>query len=110
LSTIQVEHSDQVIRDKRLSLNVPSADHKSPSINDQYLALIQRNNSRLSSNDSSTDQANRRYLNPILDGGTGTPNNPMPSEPAAEFAQRKVPPSKQTPNLKKDQMVYLSQP
>ena len=46
----------------------------------------------------------------ILDGGTGTPNNPMPSEPAAEFAQRKAPPSKQTPNLKKDQMVYLSQP
>lgn len=56
LSTIKVEHSDQVIRDKRLSLNADSkmSGIQSPDLNDQYLALLERNNSRLSSNDESS--------------------------------------------------------
>lgn len=114
LSTIQVEHSDQVIRDKRLSLNADRKHaEKSPSLNDQYLELIQRNQSRLSSNeDSSTDQQNRRHLNPIMDGGTGTSNNLLKGDDTdSNRRESKGQAAKQskTPSLKKEQMVYMLQ-
>jgi hypothetical protein len=43
----------------------------------------------------------------MLDGGTGTPNNPMPTEPEADFNSKQKAPSysnkqSHTPSLKKD--------
>ena len=58
--------------------------HQQSPMDEEYLMLLQQQQSRISSQaDDSIEQINRRLVNPIMDGGTGSKGaEPNPSAQA----------------------------